>query len=211
MGFRYPNTPIYLQRYSYLYIYLFPSHPTPSHLHQIYLMREISTIHIFILFLFLIQMIGHTNWVLYVSWSPNGKKVASGGMDNGIRVWCPRTGKQLGAPLMGHKRYVTAIAWEPLHKYRIRSTKSIYIYLLSFQSCIYTHVLIIQPFPSIPLPSLFENRNAECSRLVSASKDGTVKIWDVKFGKCVFSLSSHTMCVTCVKWGGEGTIDLEKL
>jgi ribosome assembly protein 4 len=64
---------------------------------------------------------GHTNWVLYVSWSPDGKKVATGGMDSVIRIWCPFTGKQIGNPLKGHKKYVTALSWEPIHKFEIDS------------------------------------------------------------------------------------------
>lgn len=107
---------------------------------------------------------GHTNWVLYVSWSPDGKKVASGGMDTSIRLWDPVSGKQLGSPLKGHSKYITAIAWEPFHM------------------------------------------NVECIRMCSASKDCTIKIWDTRLYQCILSLSSHTMSVTSVKWGGEGLI-----
>jgi ribosome assembly protein 4 len=35
----------------------------------------------------------HKNWVLLVSFSPDGKLLASGGMDNNIVIWDPFTGK----------------------------------------------------------------------------------------------------------------------
>lgn len=59
----------------------------------------------------------------------------------------------------------------------------------------------------INLKKYFEKkRNPECNRLVSASKDSTAKIWDVITGRIIYSLSGHTMSITCVKWGGEGFI-----
>jgi ribosome assembly protein 4 len=53
---------------------------------------------------------------------------------------------------------------------------------------------------------LTECRNAECSRLVSSSKDASVKVWNVKSGNCVYSFTSHTASVTSVRWGGEDLI-----
>lgn len=49
-------------------------------------------------------------------------------------------------------------------------------------------------------------RDPECHLLASASKDATVRIWNVSVGKTVIILSGHTHCVTCVKWGGEGLL-----
>ena len=45
-----------------------------------------------------------------------------------------------------------------------------------------------------------------CRRFVSASQDGTAKVWDTNTRRCVFTLSGHTRPVTCVKWGGDGFI-----
>jgi len=59
---------------------------------------------------------GHTNWVLVIAFSPDGNSIASGGMDGDIRVWDPKTGLQRGSVLNGHKKFITAISWEPLHK-----------------------------------------------------------------------------------------------
>lgn len=46
----------------------------------------------------------------------------------------------------------------------------------------------------------------ECKLLASASKDGTVRIWNTVLNKTLLVLSGHTHSVTCVKWGGEGLL-----
>lgn len=50
------------------------------------------------------------------------------------------------------------------------------------------------------------NRNPECRRLASSSKDGDVRIWDTVTGFTILSLTGHSKAVTCVKWGGTGLI-----
>jgi WD40 repeat protein len=45
-----------------------------------------------------------------------------------------------------------------------------------------------------------------CERLASSSKDGTVRIWNVRTGKCLAELAQHTGSVECCKWGGEGLL-----
>jgi len=59
---------------------------------------------------------GHKGWVLFVAFSPDGKTLASGGMDNNILIWDANTGEQVGRPLKGHKKFITCISWEPLIK-----------------------------------------------------------------------------------------------
>ena len=46
----------------------------------------------------------------------------------------------------------------------------------------------------------------ECRLLASSSKDSTVRIWDTILSRVVLILTSHTDCVTCVQWGGEGLL-----
>ncbi|RHY31705.1 hypothetical protein DYB32_003235, partial [Aphanomyces invadans] len=48
--------------------------------------------------------------------------------------------------------------------------------------------------------------NPTCERFASASKDGSIKIWNARTGRQVASLSSHTDSVECLKWGGEGLL-----
>lgn len=58
---------------------------------------------------------GHKNWVLVISWAPNGRKLASADKNGVIITWDPVTGKQVGRNMTGHKQWVTSLAWEPLH------------------------------------------------------------------------------------------------
>lgn len=48
--------------------------------------------------------------------------------------------------------------------------------------------------------------NADCRRLASASKDTSVRIWDVVLHRALFALTGHTQSVSAVKWGGAGLI-----
>merc|ERR1719319_1680982 len=58
---------------------------------------------------------GHTNWVLAISWAPDGSLLASGDKQGHVVVWDPVTGKQQGKTMVGHKKWVTNVVWEPLH------------------------------------------------------------------------------------------------
>jgi len=58
---------------------------------------------------------GHKNWVLCISWAPNSKKLASACKNGTVFLWDPNTGKPIGKPLLGHKQWITSLAWEPLH------------------------------------------------------------------------------------------------
>ena len=48
------------------------------------------------------------------AWMP-GAVLASGDKSGHVMVWDPDTGKQRGKTLLGHKQWVTSLAWEPLH------------------------------------------------------------------------------------------------
>ena len=56
---------------------------------------------------------GHTDGVLGVSFSPNGKIIASSSRDRTIRLWDAVTGQPLAPPLEGHTRTVYSVAFSP--------------------------------------------------------------------------------------------------
>lgn len=107
---------------------------------------------------------GHRHHVLCTAWSPNGKYFVSADRSGEIRVWDPATGEAKGQPLRGHKKWVTAISFEPLHM------------------------------------------DPNSVRLATSSKDQTVKVWNILTGLCETTICGHTDSVESVKWGGTGLI-----
>ena len=57
-------------------------------------------------------LLGHTDDVLSVAFSPDGSTIASGSKDETIRLWNTRDGKHIHS-LEGHTDDVTGIAFSP--------------------------------------------------------------------------------------------------
>jgi ribosome assembly protein 4 len=57
-------------------------------------------------------MSGHTDAVLHVSYSPDGKRLASGGGDMAVRFWNVITSMPMFT-CIGHRHHVLCTAWAP--------------------------------------------------------------------------------------------------
>jgi len=60
----------------------------------------------------------HKHWIMFIAWSPDGLKLASGCKNGQICVWDPSSGRQIGHTLLGHKakHWITWLCWQPLHE-----------------------------------------------------------------------------------------------
>jgi WD40 repeat protein len=56
---------------------------------------------------------GHTNTVVIAASSPDGKRIASAGIDQTVRLWDAGTGKPIGDPFTGHTDAVYGVAFSP--------------------------------------------------------------------------------------------------
>lgn len=149
---------------------------------------------------------GHTEPVISVAFSYDGRKLASGSGDTTVRFWDVQTETPLHT-CKGHTHWVLCIAWSPDGKKLASACKNGSVMIWNPETGKQTgsslnghkkwvNYLSWEPFHSHP----------ECRRLASAGKDGTIRIWDTVLSKCLIILSSHTQSVTCVKWGGSGLI-----
>jgi WD40 repeat protein len=79
---------------------------------------------------------GHTNIVTSVSFSPDGKTLASGSWDKTIRLWEVANRQLLGAPLSGHTNIVTSVSFSPDGKTLASGSwdKTIVLWDVSFSS-----------------------------------------------------------------------------
>eukprot|EP00493_Phyllostaurus_siculus_P026015 UN26360 len=147
---------------------------------------------------------GHDEAVLSVQFSPTGKLAATGSGDTTIRIW----DLQLDLPLhvlKGHRDWVLAVSWSPQASMLASGDKLGMLMLWNPKTGKQTwkkqaHKKWITGISWEPA-----HRNWRCNRLVTASKDGMLKIWNIS-SRTSQSLSGHENTVQCVRWGGEGFI-----
>ena len=150
---------------------------------------------------------GHTEAVLHVSYSPNGKHLASGGGDTTVRFWDTNTNLPKFT-CRKHKDHVLCTAWSPDGtKFASVDKKGVLILWnpLTGESIgppLQAHKQWITSLAWEPLHAA----KGACERLVTAGKDGTAKIWNVRTRKHLITLSGHVDSVECVKWGGENLL-----
>ncbi|KAK3746271.1 hypothetical protein QZH41_016527 [Actinostola sp. cb2023] len=149
---------------------------------------------------------GHTEAVISVAFSPDGRHLASGSGDTTVRFWDVST-ETPHFTCQGHNHWILHIAWSPDGKKLASACKSGEIRIWDPETgkqlgkTLKGHLKWITWLSWEPL-----HRNAECRYLASSSKDSTIKIWDTVTCSLDKTFSSHTQSVTCVKWGGEGLI-----
>lgn len=149
---------------------------------------------------------GHAEAVISVSFSPDGRYLASGSGDTTVRFWDVNT-ETPHFKCQGHRHWVLCIAWSPDGNKLASACKSGQILIWNPENGkqlgvpLNGHKQWITHLSWEPL-----HRNPECRRLASSSKDGTIRIWDVTLGHTLICLSGHLQSVTCVRWGGTGLI-----
>jgi ribosome assembly protein 4 len=151
---------------------------------------------------------GHTEAVLHVSYSPNGKHLASGGGDTTVRFWDVNTNLPKYT-CKKHKDHVLCTAWSP-DGTKFASVDKRGVLILwnpltgeSLGPPIQAHK---QWITSLAWEPLHLSKDGNCDRLVTAGKDGTAKIWNVRTRTHIITLSGHTDSIESVKWGAENLI-----
>ncbi|KAL7533072.1 hypothetical protein ACHAXR_005027 [Thalassiosira sp. AJA248-18] len=151
---------------------------------------------------------GHTEAILHVSYSPDGKHLASGGGDATVRFWDVNTSTPRHT-CKGHKDHVLSTAWSPDGVKFASGDKRGYILLwdpvkgTSSGGSIKAHNKWITGMAWEPMHSSVGGR---CERLVTTSKDSLAKIWNTRTKRCEATLAGHLDSIESVKWGGEGLI-----
>ncbi|KAI9175340.1 ribosome assembly [Blastocladiella emersonii ATCC 22665] len=157
-------------------------------------------------------MSGHTGEVLSVHFSPDGLSLASGSGDNTVRIWDLSTSTPR-ATLKSHAKWVLCVAWSPDGKVIASGGMDGTVCLWDARAkcksdgtvaplaVLKGHRDAITSLAWEPL-----HRNAGCVRLASSSRDATVRVWDTKIKRTLYTVAQHTKSITCVKWGGEGLL-----
>ncbi|EIN09488.1 WD40 repeat-like protein [Punctularia strigosozonata HHB-11173 SS5] len=144
---------------------------------------------------------GHKGWVLCVEWDGMERKLATGGHDGHVRLWDPKSGKPIGDAMRGHTKWVTSIAWEPIHinaaAPRLASSSkdgSVRVWLASTTRQLeYT---LGGHSASVNVVRWGGGGVGGKGVLYTASSDRTVRVWDANGGKPIYTLKDHAHWVT---------------
>jgi len=116
---------------------------------------------------------GHSSIVNSVSFSPDGKCVASGSDDNTIRVWDAETGAVVSGPFEGHSSFVNSVAFSPDGK-RVASGSSDNTICVCDAE---TGAVVSGPFEGHSYAVRSVAFSPDGKRVVSGSDDGTIRMW----------------------------------
>ncbi len=141
---------------------------------------------------------GHTDTVVAVAYSPDGRLVASAGEDQIARVWDAATGQEIRAWKM-HSAPIVSIAFSPDGK-RLASTgedMSIKVWDAAARQGPFT----LQGHTNAVTGVAF---SPDGKRLVTGSRDRTVRVWDATSGQELLALKGHTNSVQRVAFSPDG-------
>lgn len=146
----------------------------------------------------LLLLNGHSKGTRCVAFSPNGKYIASGGMEGTIKIWNYDTGKEL-LTLAGHGGLVDNVTFSPDSQ---RLVSGAWDNLVKVWDLATGHDLFTLSGHTRSIFSVTFSRDGR--RIASGSNDNTVKLWDAKTGKELLTLRGHTQGVTNAVFSPDG-------
>jgi len=140
---------------------------------------------------------GHENNVRGVAFAPDGRTFASASWDRTVRLWSGEDGHAVSC-LHGHETSVMAVAFAPAGSVVVTFGGQIKVW---------------RPEQREEVPVLYGHRDvvrsvefAEGGRvLASASRDATVRLWDIALRREIVSLEAPSRRVDCVRFLGGGS------
>lgn len=141
-----------------------------------------------------LRQMRHSDQVLCVAWSPDGKRLATASADQTAKIWDADSGKQL-VTLTGHRDMVWSVAWSPDGKRLLTGSEDRTAKIWDAASgkelmTLTGHGDSVQSVAWSP----------DGTRLATAGRDNTARVWNADTGKLLMTLSGHTDYVWSVAW-----------
>ncbi|KAL4734024.1 hypothetical protein BDV11DRAFT_175153 [Aspergillus similis] len=143
---------------------------------------------------------GHSDWVLSVAFSPDGRLLASGSVDRNIKLWDPATGT-LKHTLEGHSDWVQSVAFSSDGRLLASHSRDEIIKLWDPASGVLKHTLAGH---SDWVQSVAFSPNGRL--LASGSRAKTIKLWDPATGALKHTLEGHSDWVLSVAFSPDGRL-----
>ncbi|KIJ53560.1 hypothetical protein M422DRAFT_154560 [Sphaerobolus stellatus SS14] len=146
---------------------------------------------------------GHTDSILSVAFSLDGKYIFSGSSDKTVCLWSVETGKAVGEPYECHTDSVWSVAFSPDRKYIVSGSSDETVCLWSVE----TGKAVGEPYEGHTsyVWSVAFSPDGKYIYIVSGSDDKTVHLWSMETGKAVGEpYEGHTSSVESVAFSPDG-------
>jgi WD40 repeat protein/energy-coupling factor transporter ATP-binding protein EcfA2 len=149
-------------------------------------------------FKFRFRLEDHVGSIIWLSWSPDGRTLASCSEDETIDLWDPEAGK-LVKKFKHHKDAVSCITWSPDST---RLVSGSYDDSVVFVDCLSGEKIHVDRFANSRLNDLAWSRDE--GLIAGAFNDGVVRIWDEKLFEPVATIQAAESGIYSIVWTGDG-------
>ena len=132
-------------------------------------------------------LIGHKEFVMELTYSPDGRYIVSGSWDKSIIVWDSKTGEKLFGPLFAHSDAVLSVAFDPAGERFVTSSEDCTVTIWDANTFTPIHKNLRAHGDAVAsVQYILDGRF-----ILSSSYDQTVKVWDPKTGRVISEPGNH--------------------